>query len=390
MTREPGDHPDPEQEAPSHRLHFYPDYRASNPFQTMLHAALAGVGAEAVPVANLADHLRTRAEGPGDPGLLSLHWSSPILSAADGPFRARLLLDRFATLLDGFLDAGGRLVWTVHNILPHELRHRWAEIELAQLLADRADLIHVLSAQTPELVEPFYHLDPAKVVVVEHASYAGCYPDSMSRADARSRLGLGPEHAVLVTLGGIRPYKALDTLLDVFDELARDDDALRLLIAGRVSANPMAERLRERCAGDDRVTALFEHVADDDVQVWMKAADVAVLPYRDILNSGAFLLAQTFGLPVVAPRAGSLRTWEDQPQVSLFDPQDPASLASAVTGLLAEVRRDPDRLREHALEAARSRLPETMASGFAQAIAPLLPPRASVVRRALGRPGSTT
>jgi len=372
MTGDPAGHAD---EGSKHQLHFYPDYRATNPFQTMLHAGLADVDAEAVPVTNLVEHLRTRADGPRDPGVLSLHWSSPILSAADGPFRAKLLLDRFEAALDGFLGAGGRLLWTVHNVLPHEVRHRWAEVELAQLLADRADLVHVLSAETLASVEPAYRLDPAKVVVIDHASYFGLYPDAISRDEARSRLGLEADRTVLVTLGGIRPYKGLDTLLDVFAELADEDETLRLLIAGGVSAHLSADDLRDRCAREDRVTTRFEHVPDDEVQVWMNASDLAVLPYRDVLNSGAFLLSQTFGLPVVAPRAGSLRAWEDQPQVRLFDPQDPGSLGDAITELVAEVRRDPEGLREHALAAARSRLPETMAAEFARAVTPLLQPR---------------
>jgi len=358
-----------------HPLHFFPDYSAGNPFQTMLHARLGEVGAEPVPVADLAEHLRTRGEGLDDPGVLSLHWTGPILSRADGPFRAKLVLDRFEASLDRFLTAGGRLVWTVHNVLPHEHQHRWAEVDLAQLLADRADLIHVLSAETPALVGPWYDLDPAKVVVIEHASYLGCYPEWMTREEARSRLGLQPDQTVLVTLGGIRPYKALDTLLDVFEELGRDDAALQLLVAGRVISNPAADQLRERCARSARVTASFDYVPGEEIQVWMRAADLAVLPYREVLNSGAFLLAQTFGLPVVAPRAGSLRRWEDQVHVRLFDPADPASLAAAITKSVADVRLDPDRLREHSLAAARSRLPETMASEFARAVAPLLPPR---------------
>ncbi len=374
MTADPAG-PADRLKGPLRPLHFFPDYSVGNPFQTMLHAGLAELDAEPVPVRDLGAHLRTHGDGSRDPGLLSLHWTGPILARADGPFRARLMLDRFAASLDRFLAAGGRLSWTVHNVLPHEHRHRWAEIELAQLLADRAELVHVLSADTPALVEPYYHLDPAKVVVIEHASYLGCYPDRMTREQARRRLGLRPDQTVLVTLGGIRPYKALDTLLDVVDDLARDDGRLHVLVAGRVISNPAAEQLRERCAQDARVTASFEYVPVDEVQVWMKAADVAVLPYRDVLNSGAFLLAQTFGLPVVAPRAGSLQSWEDQAHVSLFDPRDPGSLAAAITDSVAEVRRDPERLRAHSLAAARSRLPETMASEFSRAIAPLLSPR---------------
>lgn len=360
----PGGHP--------RRLHFHPDYSFGNPFQTMLYAALHEVRARAVPVADLAGHLRESAAGSGDPGLLHLHWTGPILSRADGPFRARLLLDTFTADLDRFSAAGGRLVWTVHNVLPHEHRHRWAECELAQLLVDRADLVHVLSAETPDLVEPWYRLDPAKVVVIEHASYLGRYPDGMSRPEARARLGIGLDRRVLVTLGGIRRYKGIDVLLDVFEQLAVRDPALHLLVAGRVIANPEADVLRARCATHDQITARFEYVEDDDLQVWMNAADLAVLPYRDILNSGAFLLAQTFGLPVVAPRAGSLRQWEEQPHVRLFDPDDWASLAAAISEALLDVQRDPEGLRGQALAVARSRAPATMAAQFARVVAPLL------------------
>ena len=357
---------------PAHAVHFFPDYTSNNPYQSLLQAGLGEVDAYPVAVPHLIGYLRRRVESPGDPGVLSMHWTNPILQWAPGPFRAKLTLDRFKEAIDAFVGAGGRLIWTVHNVLPHDTQHRWAEIEMAQHLADRAHLVHVMSEATLEAVRDVYHLDPAKVVVIEHSSYVGYYPDWVSREAARSRLGIHPEEKVLLALGGIRPYKGLDSLLDVFDDLRRTDPTLRLLIAGKPSESPVVEELRQRCEQNDRVIAQFGHVADDQLQVWMKAADIAVLPYRDILNSGAFLLAQTFGLPVVAPRAGTLRTWEEQPHVTLFDPQDPASISSAVRESLAAVLIDPEGQRAHALEAARSRTPEAMASKFAEAVAPWL------------------
>lgn len=354
-------------------LHFFPDYSSGNPFQTMLHSRLGLVGARPVAVSNLVQHLRRSAEEPGDPGVLSLHWTVPILQRASGPFRAKLLLDRFTAALDGFLGAGGRLIWTVHNVLPHDAVHRWAEIDLARLLADRADLVHVLSEATFEAVGDLYHLDPAKVVVIEHSSYLGYYPDQVTREEARQRLGLEHDHQVLLALGGIRPYKGLDLLLDVFERLAEPDPTLRLLVAGRAIDGQAVEQLRERCASTDRVIAHFEHVADDELQVWMRAADLAVLPYRAVLNSGAFLLAQTFGLPVVAPRVGALRSWEDEPQVTLFDPADSRSLAEAITQALGALQQDPSGLRAQSRAAAEARQPATMAAAYARAVAPLLP-----------------
>ena len=364
--------------APSKALHVFPDYSAANPYQKMLNARLGDVDAYAVPVRQLLPHLTTRTQRPGDPGVLNLHWTSPILQPADGPFRARLRLTQYTRLLDAFIARGGRLVWTVHNVLPHDVRYRRSEIELARVLADRADVIHVLTEATLDEVRDVYDLDPAKVVVVEHSSYVGQYPQTITRADARARLGVSPDDKVMVALGGIRPYKGLEALIDVLDELVLDDPTVRLLIAGQASKDPAVEQLRERCETHPRVTASFKHVLDDEVQVWMTAADLAVLAHRQVLNSGAFMLAQTFGLPVVAPRAGSLRAWGEHPHVRLYDPADPADLLSTVRAALDDFVRDVGRaqvVRQESLAAAEARTPDAMGSAFATAVAPLLHPR---------------
>lgn len=352
-------------------LHYFPDYSAGNPYQAMLHQHLDEVGARAVPVPALLAFL-DEAASRSDPGVLALHWTAPVLRGARGPFRAALLLDRFSDALDSFVTAGGRLVWTVHNVLPHETLHRWAEIELAQLLADRARLVHVLTPATFDAVRPWYRLDARKTVVIEHSSYQGVYPDDISRAEARARLGVGDAETALLALGLVRPYKGLDSLVENFQRLADADPFLRLLVAGHPSEGSEVAELVDRCERDPRIVTRFEHISDDDLQVWLRAADISVLPYRQILNSGAFLLAQTFGLSVVAPAAGSLRSAQTLEHVTTFAPDLSGSLADAIAEAVARVRRDPAAQRSSALAAADARPPERMARAYAQAVAPLL------------------
>lgn len=358
-------------------LHFFPDFSAGNPFQSMLYADLAEVAAHAAPVDDLVDHLHRRAEAAGPPGVLHLHWTSPILHGAVDRAEAQVALDRFGQALAAFQRRGGRLAWTVHNVLPHEEQHHDEEVELARLLTERADLIHVLSEVTFDEVAGLYDLDSAKVTVVPHSSYAGQYPDWVTPAAARARLGIMPAEKVLLALGGVRPYKGLDLLLDVFEQLVETDPTLRLLVAGKAGSHPAIDRLRERCEGHLRILSCFEHVPDDQLQVWMRAADLAVLPYRRILNSGAYLLAQTFGLPVVAPRDGALRAEDGPDHVRLFDPADPGSLGRVLSLAVDDLIADPARAAA-AASAARSealqRSPAAMAGAFAAAVAPLLTP----------------
>jgi len=50
-----------------------------------------------------------------------------------------------------------------------------------------------------------------------------------------------------------------------------------------------------------------EYIPDDETEVYFKAADVLVLPYKQIYQSGVLFLGQSFGLPVIVSDIGSLR-----------------------------------------------------------------------------------
>ena len=112
-------------------VHVAPFYRG-NPYQAMLYADLSSVGAVMVPVSDITGHLVARA-GSTEPGLFHLHWTNPIVQPAADEGEGRQRLDAFIAALDAFRDSGGRLIWTIHNVLPHDARYHDLEIELVDL-----------------------------------------------------------------------------------------------------------------------------------------------------------------------------------------------------------------------------------------------------------------
>jgi glycosyltransferase involved in cell wall biosynthesis len=146
-----------------------------------------------------------------------------------------------------------------------------------------------------------------------------------------------------------------------------DDPSLRLLIAGRAGKQPGIAELEERCAAHPRVMSRFTHLPNAELQAWFAAADVAVLPYVNILNSSAFQLAPSFGLPVVGPRMGALTAAEDEPYVRLFDPTSPDNLRDVVRGAIRDFVGDEE-VRQTARTAAATRPPAAMAEAFARVI----------------------
>lgn len=351
-------------------VHFAPNYKG-NPYQQMLYAGLPGIGARAVPVKDITEHLVTEAAS-GNPGLFHLHWTNPILQPAETEREARERLDAFTSALKSFSAAGGTLIWTIHNVLPHDVRYTDLEVELAKTILRHAERLHLLSEQTFDQAARVYSIDRAKAVVIELSSYHGVYPNSMERSQARSMLGIEPSDKTLLVAGYIRPYKGIDRMLDVFDELLANDPSLRLLIAGKPLDVEGMTDLEARCGEHPRVVSRFERIPDDELQVWYGAADLAVLPYTNILNSAAFRLAMSFGVPAVGPRMGALAAYEGKSYVRLFDPDSPEDLRNVVRAAVATFARS-HHYRVAAQQDAAAHSPKVMAAAFAQFIEPLLP-----------------
>jgi glycosyltransferase involved in cell wall biosynthesis len=250
------------------------------------------------------------------------------------PSDARRSLQRTTAQLDRFCALGGRLVWTVHNALPHDLRHHTLEVELCRFLVARADVVHLLTPGTRAAVAPYYSLGDTRSITVGHASYRGEYPDDVTRDEARARLGLHPDDEVVVALGALRPYRGLERLVEAAAQLRRTRPRLRLLIGGRPGHGFDVGSLQTRLDDLDGSVLQIGLVPDDEVQFWMRAADVAAMPYERVLNSASLPLALTFGLPVVAPALGVFVDRQSEPFVHVYPAGSTAGLTAALDAAL--------------------------------------------------------
>lgn len=297
--------------------------------------------------------------------VLHLHWLNLVLAESRSAREAARDRAAFLARLDRYRDAGGRLAWTVHNILPHATRFEDEEARLSADVAERCDVIHTMAAATPEIVAPWFRIPPEKILQIPHPSYIGAYEDRISREQARHELGLAPDETVHVVLGAIRPYKGLTELLDAWDAIADDGTARRLVIAGGPTEEAGVAELLERAAIHPTVLLHAGQVAPADVQIYLRAADVAVLPYVRSLNSGALLLGLTFGLPAVVPTGSGLAEVVDERFSRSFAIDHPGSLAAALRDVEAL---DPVAGRAAAREVAERHAPAVISERFAEGL----------------------
>jgi len=136
--------------------------------------------------------------------------------------------------------------------------------------------------------------------------------------------------------GTLQPYKMrLEYLISAFTELLKRDGNYRLIIAGKPKWNEIYWNQIEQLMIDrgvrDRVIERIEHVPDAETELYFEAADVLVLPYVRIFQSGVLFLSYSFGLPVIAADVGSLKEEIIEGKTGLvFKPQDSTDLVSVI------------------------------------------------------------
>ena len=142
-----------------------------------------------------------------------------------------------------------------------------------------------------------------------------------------------PEVVNVLFFGLIRPYKGLDDLLRVFNDLPEEEAAgLWLTVVGETwEGCTEPERLIRTSPHADRITFVNEYVPDEVVAAAFAHADVVVLPYRRSSSSGILHVAMSQGLPVVVTRVGGLPEAADGYEGAVFvEPEDPAALKAGI------------------------------------------------------------
>jgi len=278
---------------------FVPDWRAGNPYQELLAAALRQQGCRVTfPKDRRWKHHIFRMPFTPDLDVLHLHWQHAYLV---GESLARSVSSSlgFIVALSILRLRGIRLVWTVHNLVSHERRFRRLERMASGMVAR---LVHRILVHYPEaelIVKDEYRLSPScEVMVAPHGSFVDVYA---SRGEDGA---LAPQQArplrelVFLAFGQVRPYKRLEDLIEAFKGL--EGEAFGLVIRGDAPDRGYAQMLQTLADGDERIVLHFGFVEDDLVAEIYEKADIVVVPQTDALTSGSLILAMSMSKPVVA------------------------------------------------------------------------------------------
>lgn len=266
-----------------------------NPYNALLYRELQQLGVD-VSEYRHAGALQDRVE------LVHFHWPDGYINQPGlaKSWQRILLLGLMVCLLK---LKGTKLVWTVHNTAPHDaLRPRLSRLFMQWFIRRCDGFIFMSDANKTAFYQRYQPSSTSQHAIIPHGHYRDCYPPAIDSLAAKQQLELNVKKKVLLFVGMIKPYKNIPGLMQAFNEAHLGD--YQLVIAGTPD-NP-ALRAELESLKQPNIRLFLRFIPDSELNLYMSAADVVILPYKAILNSGALLLALSYNRPVIAPHMGAI------------------------------------------------------------------------------------
>jgi glycosyltransferase involved in cell wall biosynthesis len=208
---------------------------------------------------------------------------------------------------------GKRIAFTAHNVNAGKRDSNDTWLNRLSLKAEYRLSDHIFvhtEKMKSELVSDF-GIPETRVSVIPFGINNTVPNTALTTLEAKKQLGVSSSDKTLLFFGNIAPYKGLEYLVAAFAEIAKKDAGYRLIIVGKPKGSEdywkQIHQGIARSGIGDRVIEKIEYVPDETTELYFKAADVLILPYTYVFQSGVLFLGYSFGLPAIAADVGPLK-----------------------------------------------------------------------------------
>lgn len=203
--------------------------------------------------------------------------------------------------------------------------------KLYRVIYSLADgIIHLGKASVEEFKKFYPDFASKPSVIIPHGNYA-CFKNVVSREEARGKFNLEPDEVACISFGALRNMGEIELLWRGFREFNCSQKIL--FIVGRICWDRSRLRhriLRWRFRRQKQMKIYEGFLPEDEVQDYLNATDIVIIPRINSLNSGNVALGLTFGKVVVGPDTGVIGETLRATSNPVFDPLDSKSLAAAI------------------------------------------------------------
>lgn len=289
--------------------------RDSNPYQGLLYAEMQRLGVEVSYIGELTASrtlnvlllpLEVGVRRVAGARVIHVHWVFAFtLPGADRfPVLRRMTQFWFLVWLKTCRMLGVHLVWTAHNVLPHQPVFA-NDASARRALVAACDLVVAHSQATLDELAALGAVARRSAVIQQ-----GPIAPVVSDVSLRTLGHDGPRRFLF--FGRVQDYKGVEDLLAAFLAMP-DDGAAHLTVAGQCDDPSLRSRLYAMAQrGGARVLLRLERVSDEELAELLVCADVVVLPFRRVTTSSSAMLALSYGRPLIVPDLAGLADLPDR------------------------------------------------------------------------------
>lgn len=190
-----------------------------------------------------------------------------------------------------------KIIWTVHNNIPHETDNKRLTINFMEFMAKKSDKIHIFCTDT--LNNNFLKKYKDKTVLIPHWDYVWNYPKG--NISIYSKYDIPTNKKIILFIGQIRKYKNIELLIKAFVESRLGENDFILLICGKCW-DPVYRRELKNLSNQD-VYFDFNFINDFEMESYLRQSQILVAPFNKIssLNSWTLWMAMSYKKTMMLP-----------------------------------------------------------------------------------------
>jgi glycosyltransferase involved in cell wall biosynthesis len=288
--------------SPAKNVLFGPDWSSSNPYQALLYKAIKethGNYATGFSPAQLTkEYLDSKSKTSR---ILHLHWLHPFYDASNIK-----TVHLFIETLAHARKLGYTLVWTAHNLMPHDITPEVepAHLMVRQAVLDMFDTIITHDKKTLSALAEKFSVDINKCHIAPHGLYKRTLPDKPAvRSAVRQHLGIDRERFTVLLAGRIRGYKGIERALNIFLNGRKFlTQSCTLIVAGHPDDKEIDAQIQAAAISDSQIKYVRGNISDEELEALFIASDICLLPYEKSATSGLAFLSISYKTPLITSK----------------------------------------------------------------------------------------
>ena len=231
-----------------------------------------------------------------------------------------------------------KIIWTVHNNFPHEVKSKKDAIKFMKFMAKKSDKIHILCTKTLE--EKYLMEYQNKIVYIPHGDYIGNYEGK--DIDIFKKYNISNNKKILLFVGQVRKYKNIELLIKAFKNSELEENEYVLLICGKCSDNLYKEELT-KIANNVNIYFDFNFIKDNEIGSYLKKSEAIIVPYNkeSSLNSGTLWMCMSYSKTMILPLIGCVKDIKNYKDILYtYDYKNEVEHYSALLECLKRIKQD--------------------------------------------------